>query len=255
LAPRLSKEDLPDRLNDDSIIEAICEIRFDGEELEEVVAGRIAEWATSQFSNAKASRSGAAEIPASFREAQPHLKFQPLLEVDVDAGDGSFRKIRSGAHVFGYIVTGKYIGWRALKQELETAIDAFFERAKPRAILRVGLRYTNALTKTRHHVAGLQSLKVKLRVCDDEIVDEQVNLTYRRRETENHEVLVRLATPGLWSAKTPDTTVVVDLDVSTPGPIKNDPRTVKAWAEKAHELEKIEFFSLFPTELRKRLSA
>ena len=255
MAPRLSKEDLPDRLNDDSIIEAICEIRFDGEELEEVVAGRIAEWATSQFPNAKTSRSGAADIPASFRHTQPHLKFQPLLEIDVDAGGGSFRKIRSGAHVFAYIVTGKYIGWSAFRLELVAAIDAFFERARPSGILRIGLRYTNALTKTRHYVAGLQSLKVKLRVCDDELADEDVTLTYRRRETENHEVLVRLATPGFWTGKVPDTTVVVDLDVSTPAPVGNSPQTVKDWAEKAHELEKIEFFSLFPTELRKRLSA
>ena len=187
------------------------------------------------------------------RRAEPHLKFQPLLETDVQVG-GSSRKIRSGANVFAYIVLGKYIGWRAWKAELESAIDAFFDLAKPTSIDRLGLRYTNALTDTRHHVKGLQSLKVKLSVCDDDIVGEQVNLNYRRR-IGNHEVLVRLATPGFWSGKAPDVTVVADLDISTPSAVENSAQSVKDWLEKAHELEKIEFFSLFPAALRKRLSA
>ena len=254
MPPRYASSDLPTRLKDDSIIEVVCEIRFDSNELEEAIVGRIVDWAEQHYPQVTTTRGGAAQLPAPMREADVNLRYQYLLNIDAPLEAGSTRKIRIGPHVFSFIVVGRYCGWTELSRDLQTAVDIFLDRVRPTSVVRAGLRYTNALTAEKHFVTGLDSLDVDLRVCNEPVHDA-VNLNFRRQVDSNHAALVRIATPGfLQGQPPPDTTVVVDIDVSTvDAQMAPDAEMLKRWIEQAHTYEKIEFFSLLPEDLVKRL--
>ena len=73
---------LPEKLKNDAIAEAVCEVRFECEEsvsLPEIVVGRLAEFET--WRDYQKVRLPISDIPVSIRYQDPNLKNQPVLEL------------------------------------------------------------------------------------------------------------------------------------------------------------------------------
>lgn len=232
---------LPNKLKDDSITEALVEIRFASSDLDEVVVGRLSDF--SGWDGYAKVRLPTADIPLPVRKMDPVLRFQPLLEL---AAPDKSRRVRIGPATTSYHVLGKYIGWTEFSRELETVIGHFFKVMKNGQAERLGLRYVNTLTKDRHGIAAVGDLKLQVRV-DEHNIGAPLNVNFTEQESQEHLVTTRVATPEFVTGPlAKDATLLVDVDVfSADGFRCADAQAAIKWVSQAHEIEKNSFFRLF----------
>jgi uncharacterized protein (TIGR04255 family) len=233
---------LPNKLKDDSITEALVEIRFASSDLDEVIVGRLSDF--TAWDGYTKARLPAADIPLPIRKMDPALRFQPLLEL---AAPDKSRRVRIGPATTSYHVLGKYIGWTAFSRELGTVTEHFFKVMKNVQAERLGLRYVNALTKARHGIAGVGDLKLQVRI-DDHSVGAPLNVNFTEHQSEVHRVTTRVATPEFVTGPLgKDISLLVDVDVFSPDRFRcTDPQAAMSWVSEAHKIEKESFFRLFP---------
>jgi uncharacterized protein (TIGR04255 family) len=237
--------DLPKKLRDDAIVEALFEVRFDipSTVLPELFFGRLADtWNT--FSQ---QRLPSADIPAAMRRFDPNLRFQPSIELRDPNGK---RRVRIGPYVFSYHQYAPYPGWESFGSDLKTAIDAVMNSVPKINVHRLGLRYINALRSDIHGVTGPQQLNLDIQTANHSLT-ETFNLNYRVSLPNGCLGMVRIATRDLIEGVVPDqTSIVIDIDVSTPEPYETtNVQVVKDWIDCAHIEEKRLFFNHLKKEI------
>ncbi len=245
----MTKTAIPEKLKDDSIIEALCEVRFHTEEQPEIVIGRLSDhepWKT--FAK---SRLSTADIPSPIRAVNEQLKYQPVLELR--NADGT-HLVKVGGNVISYHNTGKYCGWRAFEPTLADVFSALFRYVGDAQVTRLGFRYVNAITSSRHYISGVSGLALKIEVAGDK-VSSPLNLNYLVKNNETHQTMTRIASPEFVQGQVQrDTTVIVDIDVSSPdGYLATSSDIVCEWSGKAHGFEKEAFFKLIPPDVLTKL--
>ncbi len=148
---------IPRKLKKDAIIEALCEVHFqtDATELGEIILGRLSD--CREWRSFSKHRLPVADIPASVRESDPHLKFQPVLEL---RDNGNILKI--GNNVISYHILGQYRGWQNFKQCLEQLYACLFTQLKNPIVLKICFRYVNALTSADHLITNIQELNCSI---------------------------------------------------------------------------------------------
>jgi uncharacterized protein (TIGR04255 family) len=233
---------LPKKLKDDSITEALVEIRFASPELDEVVVGRLSEF--SGWDAFSKQRMPAADIPLPIRKMDVALRLQPLLELS--AADRT-RRVRIGSETMSYHVLGRYVGWTEFSKEVFTVTEHFFKVMKGVTAERLGLRYINTLTKARHNIVEVSDLRLHVRI-DEHDVGAPLNVNFTQQASDHHLVTTRVATPEfVQGAIEKDATLFVDVDVFSPDGFScSDAPTTMKWVERAHVIEKDSFFRLFP---------
>lgn len=233
---------LPQKLKDDSITEALVEIRFVADELDELILGRLSDF--ERWATYAKSRLPMADIPLPIRKAESGLRYQPLLEL---SAPDKTRRVRVGAAALSYHVLGQYIGWTAFSAELDTAVNHFFAVMKGVRVERLGLRYVNALTKPRHNIGAVEDLKLRVSI-DDYVVGAPLNVNFTETASSEQLVTTRVATPEFVRGhKGKDVTLYVDVDVFTPDGFScTDSNALMSWLATAHDVEKTSFFRLFP---------
>jgi uncharacterized protein (TIGR04255 family) len=232
----------PKKLKNDAIIEALLEIRFDvSATLPELYYARLSE--LPEWKSFQQLRLPAYEIPPAMRAAEPNLRFAPVLQL-AELSD-SPRVVRMGPQVLSYHRAKTYGGWGNFRPELETMIDALFAAIPKVVISRLGLRYMNGLNRGAHGIGSISDLDFSLKVAD-EVIADAVNVNYSRNVPEIGTCMVKIATPDFVQGGLPEnTTVFIDVDVFTKGEIAmKDAASVKSWTDRAHEVEKNEFFHL-----------
>lgn len=239
---------IPKEVKDDSIIEALCEIRFNTNELAEIVVGRLSDHKLWRGFNK--NRLPVADIPGPIRAVDETLRYQPVLELRNTDGT---HLVKIGSNVLSYHNVGKYCGWPVFEPALREAIDALFSAVSDVQVHRLGFRYVNAITSTRHHIGGVKDLELKIEVASRN-VDGPINLNFLTASDTEHLTMTRIASPEFVQGGLPaDTTVVVDVDVFTPGKyLAKDMDSVVSWTRDAHELEKSAFFALIPLPVLSR---
>lgn len=244
----------PNKLKSDAIVTTAFEIRFHTDEIEEIVVGRMAEWAHSKFPNVSKKRTGAADIPLAVRQANPAFMNQSVLDIEVDYPPASSRYIRVGNSVLGYILRGQYCGWQNFETELFDAIDALFREVPVDKVSRLGLRYTNALRPDLHFINGIADLNLSVMLNNDEII-ETVSTNYVINVADNHQVACRVCTPNFWNEALPEgTAVVADFDVSSRIEMETFRGDhVREWVSDAHRYEIDAFASILPCEIIEKL--
>lgn len=243
---------LPKKLVEDSIVEALCEIRFECDEsvtLPELVIGQLAgdeAWSTFQKNRLPINN-----IPAEVRAQDPNLRREPLMELREPHGA---RVVKIGTNVFSYHNLLPYPGWSELRPAIENAVRPLFEKFTNFKVTRIGFRYVNIFTSAGHGVNSVCDLNYKASVNGSEL-NEPINLNYRVQKTEAHTVQVRLASPGyVNSPPGQQMSALVDIDVFTNDNWRNDSfEDTMNWVDDAHEFEKEEFFNLFTPEMFERL--
>src|SRR4051812_17635047 len=108
---------LPDRIEPDAIVEALVEFRFEHTELSELVLGRLVDLPC--WEGFEQARLPTADIPQPIRDADPNLRYQPLIELRNSNGS---RTAKIGGHVLSYHVTGAYPGWTTFQREIEATL-------------------------------------------------------------------------------------------------------------------------------------
>jgi uncharacterized protein (TIGR04255 family) len=241
--------DLPKRLRDDAIIEALCEFRFAVKDLPEIVAGRLADFPA--WSVYRKDRLPIANVPEQIRAAEPELRFHPtLMLVSPDAS----RSVRIGHSVLSLHVSPKYCGWAVWKEEIRQTVGFLFDRLPGVVVTRIGLRYINALHADRHLVRGFQDLNLNIELSGKTVTSD-VNLNVNEFFGKDVGTTTRIATRSMVEGNiTPTASAIVDIDVYTPQGYAAD-SAAKAfdWIDGAHTVEKTLFFRLIPPDILNKI--
>lgn len=241
--------ELPKRLSRDAILEALLEIRFETRQLGEVLVGKLA--SLTSFDGYGVTRLPIANIPAEARDADENLRFQPTLQLS-SPSNGELVKI--GAHVISLHVTSPYPGWEAFSERLRILVESLFEMLGDLAVVRIGLRYVNAITPD-HGVARLSDLRFKVELADKSTETEMV-FSHRFKVDSDTSGTISVATPSFVNGPNlpPECAAFVDIDIFTPRPLgaTNKDRVLE-WVEKAHDAEKQRFFGLLTNEQIEKL--
>lgn len=77
-------------------------------------------------------------------------------------------------------------------------------------------RYLNALTTDKHYILDINSLNLEISVAKQALT-EPTNLNYLVKNDDSHQTMTRIASAYFVNGELPEnTSVVVDIDVSTP---------------------------------------
>lgn len=244
----MQSDGLPERIEPDAILEALVEFRFEHTELPELVLGRLLD--LSLWEGYTQMRLPTADIPQPLREADPQLRYQPLVELR--KGDGT-RVAKIGGHVMSYHITGPYPGWAVYREEIGTILRAALAKLKSPHLSRIGFRYINVLHPEKHHIRNLADTNVDLKVGNAQLIDSV--MVHYIRSGEHYATTVRIATPDLVAGNVPPGyAILCDIDVATNAEsVIGNYDQVMSWIEEAHTREKSEFFSLLPFDVMKKL--
>lgn len=248
MAPTTSDVALPDRITPDAIIEALIEMRFETADLPEIVLGRLID--AAHWMDYAQSRLPAADIPQAIREADPDLRYQPLLELRRQDG---LRAVKVGGRVLSYHVTTSYPGWLTFQHEIQGVIEHIFEKTRDISFVRLGFRYINAFYPEKHYIYGIEDTSLEVSLRGEKIVSS-LNLNYVRRDGA-HLMAVRIATPDIVAGTiAPGFSLLCDIDLSTiDRPLVENVKDTMSWIDKAHDLGKAEFFRLISEQSKRKL--
>jgi uncharacterized protein (TIGR04255 family) len=162
--------------------------------------------------------------------------------IDADAK----RIVRIGPASLAYARRAPYPGWKSeLGAEVAQVIDVLFAVVPRISVVRLGLRYINALTSDLHGINGIEELNLSI-VVGTTPLTKNLNLNYTVPVSDDSSCTVRIATLDFAQGEIPEkTTVIADVDVFTNEPYEtSEIKRVKDWKELAHTAEKESFFRL-----------
>jgi uncharacterized protein (TIGR04255 family) len=230
--------DLPKKLSRDAILEALLEIRFETKQVGELLVGRLA----APFEGYDVTRLPIASFPAEIRDADANMRFQPTLQL---ASPAPGELIKIGPHVISLHVLLPYPGWGVLSDRLRLLVDTLFAGIDDLAIVRLGLRYINALTPD-HGVNRISDLQFSVELAGRQTNSEMVFSHRFKLDPEIHGTL-SIATPSFVNGPNlpNECAAFVDIDIFTPRALgQTNKNAVLHWVERAHEAEKAAFFGL-----------
>jgi uncharacterized protein (TIGR04255 family) len=235
------------KLKDDAILEALLELRFSFQELDELIVAKLSD--LPEASTLKKTRLPPGEIPQALRASNPMLQHQPLLEI----GDGD-RRVRVGPAVLSAHRVGRYPGWDVFGPELESLTNHLFSKLPGVLVTRIGLRYITALVPERHKIDSIRALRLKVEVADKPVTPP-LNVNFITYPDATHAVATRIASPEfIAGSNTMDARVFVDIEASTPNTFSvSESGPVISWLSKARDLKNDAFLSLFPPAILSEL--
>ena len=237
---------LPKKLKHDAIIEAVFEIRFDpGDALQEVVTGRLVD--PVKWPGFTTTRLPFSNMPIQLMRAVPipnlNIQYEPLFDL---RREGTTTSVKISSQSIVCSMQRPYGGWDAFNTLHRLAIDNVFDAVKDVRIVRIGLRYINALSKEHHFVDTVSDLNVKM-VAGERTLSDGFVLTYRYRANEKTDCLVRVATTDFTSPPYQGAEkLIVDTDTYTPdGLVLTSKAEVANWLSDARNVKNEAFFNLF----------
>ena len=235
---------IPKKLENDAIVEAIFELRFKTTTQQEFLVVRLADhvpW--KSFNRARLPAYG---IPENIRQIDQNFTYQPIFELTEPSLQ---RSIRIGPNVLSYHLRAPYVGWDKFLPELQGATQALFWCADDLTVTRLGLRYVNALVPGLHSINGISDLDLSLMVAGMPLT-AKVNLNFFIPGGDLYDGAVRIATREFVTPQMPNNaSVIADIDIFTKTIFEaKDEKLILEWLETAHRIEKQEFFSLLTDE-------
>lgn len=239
----------PTRLKRDAVAEALLEVRFDSEEVADLVVGFLANhepW--RQFNK---ERLPASDVPEPIRMQDGMLRHLPLIQC---SNTDRTRVVKIGTTMISYHILKPYPGWSTAYPEWHDMLQFVFQALGGFTATRLGFRYVNAFYEQDHHVSNAADLQYSIRL-DGRELDCPFNLNYLKNIGEQHRSLVRIASPEfVASPQNISLSALVDIDIFTSDDFRtNSVEQAKDWLANAHEFVKDEFFSLIPPQILNRL--
>lgn len=239
---------LPKKLKKDSLIEVVCEIRFDTGDFQELTIGKLA--SIPLWKNYTSRRTPLADIPAPIRMHDEQLKYQALIEL---ISPDNQTIVRIGGNSICYNNVGSYKGWDIYFSELKKCITALFQSLERVKIERLGLRYINALNTKDHLIRDIDDFDLSISVAGLKL-NSNLNLNYMKSMSPNHDATIRISTPEFVTGLPDHSSALIDIDIYTKQdtPLR-DEKSIISWVDEAHTFEKKEFFSLIPKEITEKI--
>ena len=242
----------PKKLQNDAIIEAVCQLQFRSSLLPEIIIGRLSDIDPAAGFNI--SRLPVANLPLEMRSSDINLQTQPTMEL---TNKNKTHLIRFSERVISYHLTGSgsYIGWEAYRGELLKTFRNLFEKCAISEVFNISFRYINAIVESKHHLSDIHSLNFETKI-KGKVLDCPVNLNFTVKNDEDHLTTTRIAHLSFVQGVLPEATnAVIDVEVSTPASKfkANNLDSVMTWIDVAHQFEKEAFFELIPDEVIEKL--
>ncbi|MEJ7745643.1 MAG: TIGR04255 family protein [Luteimonas sp.] len=238
----------PKRLGRDPILEALCEIRFQG------AAGKAGTLLPGllfqRFNNSLPTfeRLPAADIPEAIRALDSNLTYAPQYRLAGESG-----VISIGDRMLSVAVRAPYPGWNNFSHLMRETIAAALDTGVIGLVERFSVKYVNLL-EVPEGSAISDVTRVKIELGDDVVNDLQP--VHVRRENKHYPYanVVQLAFPASVTipGREPVTGLVLDIDVINSGPFPDFSATFPHMFDLAHEEEKTLFFSLLTKEALER---
>ncbi len=225
-------------------------MRFETPELPEITVGRLSD--ADFWSEFHQSRLPVADIPQPIRDLDPALRYQPVIELSRNDG---LRAAKIGGKVLSYHVTQTYPGWDIFRSEVADVVAHIVNKMRRLQFIRLGLRYINVFVPEKHGAVAIEDTNLTIKLGQTSL-RSPVNLNYSKN-IDGSTVGVRIATPGFVGGPLPPNfSLLCDIDVYTAeGFSTSDIDLVLRWIDRAHEVEKLEFFRLLPPKIVSRLTA
>ncbi len=128
--------ELPIRIENCSIVDAVFEMRFTSNIYSSAVFGLI--YNILQKDYPKIEKLPILQIPEELLENDPSLRFKPTYKAT-----GDQFTIQIGPEVFTISSKIPYVGWRTFSNEIEKILKSIFEQSIIKRVERLGLRYIN----------------------------------------------------------------------------------------------------------------
>jgi uncharacterized protein (TIGR04255 family) len=177
---------IPRKLKNDPIVEALLEVRFAASEIREVVVGKLA--SCESWREFAGQRLPLADMPGAIRDHDPGLAYQPVLQLQ--RRDGT-RLIKIGPRVLSYHALPPYPGWAIFEPELSSSAEYVFAALRDAMATRFGFRYINVLTRS-HLIESVADLNIDVSLAKQPLT-APLNLNYQRVLAPNHHSIVRVA--------------------------------------------------------------
>ncbi len=246
----VEEKQLPVRLKEDAILEALIEIRFQSEDLPEVVLGRLSD--NEMWRGYKRVRNPVADIPAPIRDGDANLKYAPVFEYVSPSGQDIFK---FNHNMLSFHNARKYYGWLEFSKHVFLVLESLFDRLDGVIVNRLGLRYINCLDN-RHFIHSVNDLNIDVLV-KGKALETDFNVNYLDQSHQDCNSMVRIASPNFIEGKIPQNAIAFfDIDVfSKRGKVFKDKQDCINWIENSHAKEKELFFGLMPENVVEKLKA
>jgi uncharacterized protein (TIGR04255 family) len=242
---------LPRKLKNDAIVEALLEIRFESSDLSPTIVGKLSDLSFCMDLEA-GSRLPPSDIPETIREQDPNLRFQAHVE---RRDSNNTKAIRIGPRVVSVHYYAPYPGWDEIEGQLKSLLTELFSKLSDLKILRLGLRYINIMQSSLHHIRNPSELTLSASIAGTPL--NAMNLAYPAHGDENHVAIVKVASSQFVQsalALPNDMAAAIDIDVFTPNTLVDHSLEFCAeWLDNAHAIEKQSFFGLIPQPILEKL--
>lgn len=232
----------PKKLKHDAIVEAIYDVRFSHDGIPEVALGQLlGDSLWSEFSKETLPISN---VPAPVRRADEQMRYEALY---VFRDSRSPTMVRIGEQSISLHVLAPYIGWGKWSESIR-ALNALLVSGIPGLrVVRLGLRYIDALRADVHRIASVTQLAVETN-WQGRRISEDILIQFRHRAAEGLDAMIRVAAGISVVGVLPErTSCVTDIDVYSTSPLgRVDQAALDEWAEQAHDINKEIFFGLLP---------
>ena len=139
------------------VAEAVCEVRFAVEaDNDPTLAGRVLEKLRSQY-DGRASEQHLLRAVGDVQSSSGMQEFTPDNRIQLSSSSGK-QLLSIGHGVVAASDLGPYSGWETYRQQIESALTTYAELANPSGVLRVGVRYINAIPVGESTVEAAQEL-------------------------------------------------------------------------------------------------
>lgn len=238
-------DNLPKKLKNDSILEALVELRFIHSEVPEIAFARLAD--LERWSGFNKTRLPLAEVPLEIRTRDNNLLYQALVQL-VSKDRSILAKV--GTNVASIHNVNRYSGWdNGFSQQVKSLVEDLFSKIPGAQVNRIGVRYINAFEEQQHGISSPYDLALEIN-AGGRVSPDPFNLTFFDTSRKGFNVISRLSSPSLVGGNMPSgATAILDIDVITaPSFLEDSPDRVFSWIEEAHRLEKEAFFGLLKQE-------
>lgn len=237
---------IPARLGRDPIVEALCEIRFEGGvSASSLLPGLLQPKFGEDFP--KFEKLPAASLPEQVRELDPNLQYAPLYRLS-----GAKGMVSIGERSLSVAVTrGDYPGWKIFKPLVVAIFSAAIRTGHLGAIQRLSVKFVNVFAAPESR--DLSSVtRVAVNLGDWQVCKESIHLRTEIRHGE-HVTVVQIANPAQVSqlGGPPFSGLVLDIDTVLVAPGPSASENLGALLDAAHDEEKRVFFGLLSPDTLK----
>ena len=239
----MNLEQLPDKIENCPIREAIFELRFNPKVPGAAVFGVLYDRLKSSYPSFE--QLPILQLPEAVRDMDPNLMFQPHYRLR-----GENVLVQIGPRLVSVNVLEPYIGWSDFKSKILDVLNSVSGLDLVDTISRFGLRYTNVFSEPI-----LEKIKIEIVINDERIVNRETSMRTVFDEGEGFKTILQIAgevnvTP---TDKAQFTGSLVDVDVSMSDENIEVFQNMDTLLEKAHKIEKSRFFGLLKKEFLETL--